>query len=79
MDRKSVIRISGMICLAVMAVVIGVCYYMGSEEESIQSAENCSQIKLFIEFSSGTERINSWQNEKGEYLFSFRQAPQIVR
>lgn len=69
MEQRKGIILSGMICILIMAVVIVICFRMREEEEPVQAAEDSSQIALFVEFSSGTERINSWQDEEGNYIF----------
>lgn len=61
-----------MSCLAgalIIAAVAGVCLLQIQEPEYIQAAENCGQLKLFISFSHGIEKINIWQNEEGIYCF----------
>lgn len=69
MNQKKGIIISCTVCVVIIAVVIGIYYWMDAEKKPIQIAENSSQLELFVEFSSGTERVNIWQNEEGVYYF----------
>lgn len=69
MSQKRGIIVSGVICILIMAVVAAICFYMREEKAPVQAAEDSSQIELFVEFSSGTERIGSWQDEEGNYIF----------
>lgn len=69
MKQKKSIFISCLACMLIVAAVIGVCWLGIQESEPVQAAEDCGQLKLFISFPYGTEKINIWQNEEGIYLF----------
>lgn len=61
--------ISCLACTLIIAVVMGICLCCSRESESVQVAENCEQLQLFISYPYGTERINIWKDEGGYYYF----------
>ncbi len=69
MKQKKGIFISCLAGVLIMAAVMGVCLLQFQEPEFVQTAEDCGQLKLFISFPHGTEKINIWQNEEGVYCF----------
>lgn len=69
MKKKRGIFLSCLACVLILAVVIGICLLQVQEPRKVQTAKNCGQLQLFIDFSHGTERVNIWQNEEGVYYF----------
>lgn len=70
MEQRRGIILSCTICILIMAVVAAVSLRMKEDEKKpIRTAEESSQLELFVEFSSGIERINMWQDEAGDYVF----------
>lgn len=68
MRQKKGVLACCLACILIVAAVIGICG-LQTQEEPVETAENCGQLKLFIDFSYGTERINIWQSETGIYYF----------
>lgn len=69
MNQKKSIFIS---CLGgglLLAVVILISCLGTKGEETVRTAENCTQLKLYVNFPSGIEKINIWQKEDGNFYF----------
>lgn len=69
MNQRRGLLVSGLVCLVIVALVIGICCLQMDGAEPVQVAENCEELKLYIHFSSGAEKINIWRNEEGIYYF----------
>ena len=69
MKQKKGVCMSCLACVLVAAAIIGVFLLQTWGRDQVQAAENCGQLKLFIEFPYGIEKINIWQNEEGVYYF----------
>ncbi len=69
MKQKKGVYISFLACLVIVITVLGVCFLQIMNCESVQTAENCEELKLVIYFPYGAEEVNVWQNEEGAFCF----------
>lgn len=69
MKQKKGIFAFCLACILVAAALMGVCVLQVWEPDHVQTAEDCGQLKLFIRFPYGIEKVNIWQNEEGVYYF----------
>lgn len=69
MKQKKGIVISCLACALIIAAVIGACLLLEKESGTVQTAENCEQLQLFINFSHGIEKTNIWKSEEDIYYF----------
>lgn len=69
MKQKKGIYASCLACILIVAAIVGICLLQVREPDQVPVAENCGQLKLFIRFPYGVEKVNIWQNEEGVYYF----------
>lgn len=68
MNHKN-IAISCLSCLLILVAVIWIGYWQFQDLESVQTADNCEQLALYIDFSTGIEKVNIWQSQEEIYYF----------